>query len=320
MIVALSVLFALTPFANAQDGVVSWWQADKNFTDSVGGYNGSPAGAITFAAGRIKEAFNLDGASARVYIPDSPAFQLSNTLAISAWIWVRDWPTGPSGEGQILFRGDDRIGLDPYFMEVSGPNSVLGQGNVSFAIEDGNNNAVIVLAPIALHEWIYVVGTFSPNGRMQLFVNGKMVDQAYTNIHPLSALDSNYTPGIGIGNVQSTFADEYFDGLIDDVKLYNKFNPVVIPAGLSPISAAVHGGDAGKVALTLSDSPFTPLVVSLKSSNPAVLSVPASTTAPAGLYSSSFGFKTAAVTTAKAVTVTATVNGHSSTTTVTVSP
>ena len=57
------------------------------------------------------------------------------------------------------------------------------------------------------------------SGFIRFYMNRALGAEAVNIIRPLGILDSSYSPGIGIGNVQSPNYGQYFPGLIDDVRI-----------------------------------------------------------------------------------------------------
>ena len=95
------------------------------------------------------------------------------------------------------------------------------------------------------------------------------------------------------------------------------------PAELSTMDtnpSTVVGGNpsSGTVVMTVGATDAT--VISLSSSNPAVASVPATTTVPANGFTGTFTITTSAVATTTPVTITATYNGTTRTAPLTVTP
>jgi hypothetical protein len=84
--------------------------------------------------------------------------------------------------------------------------------------------------------------------------------------------------------------------------------------------ATVVGGNASSGTVVMTTSATGGAVVSLSSSNPAVASVPATTTVPANGFTGAFVVNTSAVATTTPVTITATYNGATRTATLTVTP
>jgi hypothetical protein len=100
--------------------------------------------------------------------------------------------------------------------------------------------------------------------------------------------------------------------------------PAPPPATLSTFStnpSTVVGGDPSSGTVVLSSgAPFGGALISLSSSNPAVASVPANTTAPENSFTATFTITTSAVTANTVVTITAAYNGATRTATITVTP
>ena len=120
-----------TPLTPIQDpscvtppsGLVGWWKGDGSTLDSVLGNNGV-AQNISYTNGVVGQAFVCDpnnfpyGTYAGIQIPDQPAYALTNSLSIEGWV-------RPRGDGyNIFWRGDNRPGMDPYFLGMWGNNNV----------------------------------------------------------------------------------------------------------------------------------------------------------------------------------------------------
>ncbi|HEV2472065.1 MAG TPA: FG-GAP-like repeat-containing protein, partial [Chthonomonadales bacterium] len=134
-------------------------------------------------------------------------------------------PLPPFYQEQIIFRGDNRGGYDPYFLAVT------PSGEVEFQVQDANNNTAVVQAPVPANQFVYIVGSLNnTTNEMSLYINGGLAAQTFTSIRPLGQLDSGFNPGIGIGNVQDPSAyTEGFDGVIADAAVFNRSLPPVQP-------------------------------------------------------------------------------------------
>jgi hypothetical protein len=209
------------PYAPPTNGLVGWWSGNGNATDSSGnGHDGTVQGE-GFTTGLYGLAFASDS-NERVFIPDSPAFQLTNSLTIAAWVKM----TSPSYA--ILFRGDSRAGNDPW---VLGGN---GAGKIGIQIEDTTDTAAYAAADVPLNEWIHVAGTFDGDtGDLRFYINGVLATELFTSIKPFGPLDPNLAPGVAIGNTETSI-NFPFVGSIDEVLLYDRaLSPNEI-AGLVP--------------------------------------------------------------------------------------
>jgi len=202
----------LVRYSPSAAGLVAWWRAEDNANDAVDNHDGRAIG-VSYVPGVFGHAFSFVPPRTRVAIPDSPAFQLTS-LSIQGWIY-------PKGAGGIIFfRGDNRVGLDPYSIDM---NDSSRPGNVVFTLGDASNTSVHLEAPVQLNQWQHVAATFDGNtGDMKLYVNGALASETSTALRPLTNLDPAHDPGLGIGNTQGTAYDFNFNGYIDEIALYNR--------------------------------------------------------------------------------------------------
>lgn len=97
--------------------------------------------------------------------------------------------------------------------------NVIG-GVLRFGVGDANDNSTLVTAPIPYDTWVHVAGTLNDaTGKLSLYENGSLVGSVTTTVRPYATLDPTASPGLGIGNVQSASYNQYFDGLIDEVRI-----------------------------------------------------------------------------------------------------
>ncbi len=66
-------------------GLVSWWAAEGNALDQIGGNNGTPVGNLAYGSGEVGQAFVGDGINSGISMSNSPSLQLQN-FTIEAWI------------------------------------------------------------------------------------------------------------------------------------------------------------------------------------------------------------------------------------------
>ena len=171
---------------------------------------------------------DFNGTDERVFIPDHPMFELSQSLTLEAWINVRSVPDDsgfpPRTAAQIIMRGDNRSALDPYYLALGPANGEPNRGmSVTFFIQDETNALSWINAVLPnLNEWIHVAGTLDDaTGNQRLYFNGTVVAEDVTSIRPMALLDPNWVPGLGIGALQAAHRlyKQYYDGLIDEVRI-----------------------------------------------------------------------------------------------------
>jgi arabinan endo-1,5-alpha-L-arabinosidase len=164
-------------------------------------------------------ALSFNGTNQRVFVPNVPALSLTHSLTLEAWIDPDTIQPG-NADGNIIFRGDDGGGNDPYRLTFTSD----GQGNnsVFFEVEASGVDTATVSAPVPLHQWSHVAGTLDDaTGAMKIYVNGQLKQSITTTLRPFEILFGS-NPGIGIGALQSSsqfVGPEYFHGLLDEVRI-----------------------------------------------------------------------------------------------------
>ena len=80
--------------------MVSWWKAEGNASDAVGGNNGSSQRGATFAAGQVGRPSASTVSNDFVSISDSPAF--TPTITVEAWVNARTLSGGADARSRLL--------------------------------------------------------------------------------------------------------------------------------------------------------------------------------------------------------------------------
>lgn len=233
---AFGVLYSLVLSAPSSADTVAYWRfeagpadaAAATIADSSGnGLSGTavngpvyrsavPAPTVPFTGAANQFAMEFNGSNQRVFIPDYAELALTQSFTIEAYVFLHG-QSGPSDN--IVFRGDDRISLDPYRVNVIGTN-------LNFGITNAANQSATVSAPIVFNTWVHVAAVLDDAaGTMSLYENGVLVNSITTSVRPFATLDAGSSPGVGIGNTQSSNYDQWYDGLMDEVRISNAALP-----------------------------------------------------------------------------------------------
>jgi len=216
MRVLLTILAVLFTGVGEADLVARW--KGNDFRDALGRYRLQYQDGTATKGNAIDFQGDLNGGA---FTADGPEFVLTRSLSVSCWVYPRAFshPLATSPQAQIVFRGDDRSGLDPYHLTLS------RTGYYAFGVA-GPGETSVLHAPAKLNAWAHLLGTLDDaTGEMRLYVNGKLAAELTTNVRPLGPLDPNYRPGIAIGNTQFPQGGRHrqpFDGMIRDVRIYNE--------------------------------------------------------------------------------------------------
>jgi hypothetical protein len=240
--VVLVVLGASSQVARAQTCVtppanmVAWYPGDDNAADITSFHNdGTLHGGATFAPGEVKDAFSLDGSTGYVSALNAPQINFgTGDLSVDAWIKTASGTNGRNTQAIV----DKRVQNPPgtyfgYSLYVS-TNGYLG-----FQLADGsfvNYNSSTNVADNTFH---HVAATLDRTANVvTLYVDGVSVGAASTAGQTGTTTN---TSELRIGRNSATPpGPAFFNGLIDEVELFNR---ALTAAEVASISGA---GSAGK--------------------------------------------------------------------------
>lgn len=170
---------------------------------SGGGQTGSISGATWSAAGKNGTALSFDGINDMVTVADSAALDVSR-VTVMAWLRptaLGDWRTA------VLKETSNGLAYALY----ANNNASRPEGYVNLGDIDRSANGTTAMA---LNAWTHVAMTFD-GSNIRLYVNGVLVR---TRAFAGSIVTSAEALRIG-GNA---IWGEWFAGLIDDVRVYNR--------------------------------------------------------------------------------------------------
>jgi chitodextrinase len=206
-LVAASTPRAATTVTAAPQGPVAAYSFDAgsgaSAADATGnGNTGTITNAVWTTAGKHGGALVFDGTSSYVTVADRAALDLTTALTVEAWVY----PTSSSAGSAAIVAKERTGGGMPYGLETTGgaPDAYV---NVGATASSGG------AAALPLNAWSHVAATYDGT-TLALYVNGTQVSSA-TAAGPLSTSADPLRIGADL-----TWG-EYFDGRIDDVRLYD---------------------------------------------------------------------------------------------------
>ena len=213
------------------NNLVGYWPFDGDLKDKSGnGNDGTSVGTTGFAGGIINQALDLNGSQGYIEIPDSSSLDITNQITLEAWVYPRAWDN--QHENSILTKAADN---DWGVWNIHYKTQSKG-----FRFELGGKGTVFETTPsTALNTWYHIVGVYDGIA-MKLYVNGVL-----SNSQPMTGpIKTNNAP-LRIGK-QFWWGSNYsyWDGLIDELKIYNRalsadevqehYNDVSTPPGIVP--------------------------------------------------------------------------------------
>ena len=205
-----NVLDVTTPAASATPpGLVGAWAFSEGFgltTADASGNNNTATinGASWTPLGRFGYALSFNGTTSIASVAASPSLNLSSGMTLSAWI---DPAAAQSGWRTILQRQPDA-----YFLNASSDAGPLRPaGGATFG---GTTSYLAGPTATPFGAWTYQALTYD-GSTLRLYINGTLVaSRAQTG-----AILSSTNP-LWIGGNQPW--GEFFNGLIDEVRVYNR--------------------------------------------------------------------------------------------------
>ena len=199
---ALSGLAVAAP-AQAANGLVAAYSMDQGSGTSLPdvsgtGNNGTITGATWTAAGRFGGALSFNGNGNLVTVPDSNSLDLSVGMTLEAWVRpeLGNWRTAilkerPAGLAYALYASSD----------TNRPSTET--------TADTRGTAALPTST-----WSHLTATYD-GATLRLYVNGTQVSS-----RALPGTITISTGALRIGG--NTIWGEYFSGLIDEVRIYNR--------------------------------------------------------------------------------------------------
>ena len=170
---------------------------------SGNGNEGVISGADWTADGRFGSALSFDGASSLVQVPSSASLNLGSAMTLEAWV---NPAAAQSGWRTIVQRE-----VDGYFLHAGSNGALRPAGGGTF---NGKMKFTAASSAITVGAWTHLALTYD-GANLRLYVNGAL---ASTTARTGALETSNNPLRIG-GNVPY---GEYFQGLIDEVRVYNR--------------------------------------------------------------------------------------------------
>jgi len=192
-------------------GLRGWWKLDQcslsspgDVIDSSGnGNNGNPINGITVGSGQICNAGSFDGSNDYIEVADNASLDIPQNLTVMAWIRPDVIPA--SGLKSIVSKDEN------YEFHINSAGRIYWWWqNSSGAVRSFTSSTTL-----GANNWYHVAIVYEP-GSQRILINGVVRGSRSYN----ETLVNNNDP-LHIGADQG-FAGREFDGLIDEVKIFER--------------------------------------------------------------------------------------------------
>jgi hypothetical protein len=192
-------------------GPVSWYKLNNDTTDSgtPGGRNGTAVGSPTYTTDRKEGSYaidlNRDGNDHVETAYNAAAYGIdgSKPRTITAWVYTRDFNDNIAGVYEI----GEQVNGREFALRVT------PQTNVWRAQHWGSNWDIDFTYP-SLNTWVHFAHVYDGT-TVRVYADGYLVAKRAI------ALDTGSVNNFSIGWFGDSAGDYYFNGIIDDVRIYN---------------------------------------------------------------------------------------------------
>jgi len=190
--------------------LISWWRAETNANDSIGGNNGTTQGIVNYVAGRrAGSAFHTAGGL--ITVPDSPSLHVSN-LTVQAFVSA----LSPGANKYILSKSASASSASYAF--YTSPS-----GGLAFYVTTDNGTAQSpTVSSSAIWDGFFhlVDGTYDGQ-KVRLYVDGQEVGSATSASGQIQYGTGQDSGALLFGDFYSTPGTSNFVGSIDEIRIYN---------------------------------------------------------------------------------------------------
>ncbi|MCH7557578.1 MAG: discoidin domain-containing protein [Planctomycetes bacterium] len=198
----------VTPVEPNSANLAAHYQLDGNLNDSSGqGRNGTTTGVLTYVAGKIGQAVNLDG-STFVEITGYKGVTGTQSRTMAAWI-----KTGTTGE--ILSWGQNTDG-QKWIFRVQTSNGTDGAIRVEV-----NSGYIVGDIDMRDNQWHHVAAVFEGDDTPEVQDIKLYVDGLLDTVSALNNNSINTASDTDVRIGKAPWQDRPFTGQIDDVRIYD---------------------------------------------------------------------------------------------------
>ncbi|MCB9991475.1 MAG: DUF1566 domain-containing protein [Rhodospirillales bacterium] len=226
-------------------GLIGHWKLDEtsgtSAVDSSGnGNNGSMQNGLDAGndsvTGKIDTALDFDGGDDYINAGNDASLNITGSITLASWVKAGSFPASNAYK-QFIAKGYDGTNSQFQF----GFQNDATTGNVPRLIVgtwDGSYHGILYdySSTIVTGQWYHITGTFD-GATWRLYIDGQLVQSSND-----TASIKTSTKSVLIGAHDANGSLKYFDGQLDDVRIYNR------PLSASEITQLYCLGAAGKIS------------------------------------------------------------------------
>lgn len=199
----------VTGLKELASGLVSYYPLDNNASDQgPNGINGIMEGPVSAydRKGNAKGAVYFDGTDD--YVKLGNIFKINDLRTLAFWVKFKELKEGMSSM-ELISKSSQRQGIEVLLHENKLQFFIMG--------EERSNSINIPISALNTEDWFFVTAVYDyQEGTMKLFLNGELKAASWA---PSSVTE---VENLLLGNWSYESTPRFFNGYLDDVKIFNR--------------------------------------------------------------------------------------------------
>jgi hypothetical protein len=192
------------------------YKAESNANDSLGFYNGTAQGGLTYSTGKSGNAFTFNGTNAYVQLPVGTFTSFTSDFSLNVWVYYVN-----NSDIQTIFSSFSTDGVTQ-----KGFSLFINTNVIRLAISSGSNPRVDLVSTTVLtnNTWYNIGVVRKGSTSSKIYINGVLDCQNTNSINP--SYYTNAHPAIGILDYTNNYGGQYYpmgvNSKIDELNIWNK--------------------------------------------------------------------------------------------------
>jgi hypothetical protein len=196
---------------------ISWWRFDEisgtTAYDSAGENNGQLVNGPIWTDGYVNGGVSFDGIDDYVNVANNPNLNITGDITISAWVYFERGGTGEDGSEQVIVAKTVNNGAfnNPFDFRTS----ISAEPSLTLVRADATgHDYVYSTQTMSIQQWHHVLVKVE-NNVPDFYVDGNVTGKT---VESFTRTPTGNTNPVLIGRRDDGL---YFNGVIDDVRIYN---------------------------------------------------------------------------------------------------